>query len=480
VDNLGKAFLGLSVSCARCHAHKFDPIPQQDYYALYGIFQSTTYSFPGTEIYRHVQDLIPLVSEQRVQRELTPYLNRMQDLDAQIFATYTRMAEMDTGAEKDALRKEWQDLQKQRDRLLEEMPEFPRAYGAREGEATNASLHIKGDPKELGEEVPRGFLQILGGQRVASESSASGRAELADWIVSTRNPLTARVMVNRVWLHHFGRGLVATPDDFGTRGALPTHPELLDYLSDRFQRDGWSLKKLHRLIMSSAPYQMASREHAEYARLDPENQWLSSFPRRRLSAEEIRDAMLFISGALDNSQGGSHPFPPELEWRFSQHKPFVDDYPTRQRTVYLMQQRIRQQPFLAIFDGADANAIMGARKVSTTPQQALFMMNSPFVQEQAEFLTRRLAREEDDESERLSLAYQLCFQRAPDSEEITEGLEFLAQRKQQPLAEFSSARDRNTLSPSGDDTTGEETKNDRVWTSFLRVMLSSNEFLFVD
>jgi hypothetical protein len=353
--------------------------------------------------------------------------------------------------------------------VLRELPEFPQAYGASEGTPGDARLQIKGDPARLGEPVPRGFLQLLGGFRLPADASGSGRRKLAEWIVDPSNPLTARVIVNRVWLHHVGQGLVATPDDLGTRGAPPTHPELLDHLSYHFQAEGWSLKNLHRWIMASAVYQSATRDHVEYARRDPSNQLLWSFPRRRLSAEEIRDAMLAVSGALDASRGEAHPFPPELEWRFSQHKPFVDDYPTRRRGIYLMQQRIRQQPYLAIFDGADTNAVTGARKVSTTPQQALFMMNSPFVEEQAERLRDRLFAESPDTLNRIRRAYQLCFQRDPDEAEWADTLAFLDAWSQAHFGTSPTEDQENSAAGAP-----------AAWTSLLRVLLSSNEFVFVE
>ncbi len=464
IDNLGKAVLGLSVSCARCHAHKFDPIPQEDYYALYGILQSTTYAFPGTEIYRHPQDLVPLVPRERIEGELRPLLEKMHELDAAIFETYSAMAEKDTGKEKEELRSKFQKMQKERDELVKSLPDFPKAYAATEGNAVHAHVQIKGDPKSLGPEVPRGFLEVLGGQRVRDDETGSGRRELADWLTDPGNPLTARVMVNRVWLHHFGKGLVRTPDDFGTRGAPPTHPELLDWLTRRFIDDGWSLKALHRRIMLSAAYQTACVENADCARRDPDNELLWTFNRRRLDAEEVRDALLAVSGALDRSAGGPHPFPPEVEWRYTQHKPFVEDYPTHRRTVYVMQQRIRQQPFLGVFDGADTNAVTGLRKVSTTPQQALFLLNSPFAHEQAGLFADRLAREAPENEQRIARAYVLALGRPPTADDVSEGLDYV-DKVQQPLERGGVA---------------EPERQRAAWASYLRVLVSGNEFMFVE
>jgi len=464
VDNVGKAFLGLSISCARCHDHKFDPIPQEDYYALYGIFQSTTYAFPGTEIYRHTQNMAPLVSVEQLERELRQSLDAMARLDADIFTTYSTMAEMDTGKEKNSLKAKVKELQKQRDEMVQKLPKFPCAYAAADGEAVCAKIHLKGDPKNLGPEVPRGFLQALGGQRVPPDESGSGRRQLAEWLTDPANPLTVRVIVNRVWLHHFGRGLVRTPDDFGTRGEAPTHPELLDYLSQRLIANGWSLKALHRLLLLSKTYQMACIANPTFYERDPDNKLLWTFNRRRLEAEEIRDAMLAISGGLDESMGEAHPFPPEVEWRYTQHKPFVDDYPTRHRSVYLMQPRIRQQPLLAIFDGADANAATGIRQTSTVAPQALFMLNSEFVHEQAGLFADRLTREASQDVDRVLLAYRLVFGRSPAPDELQEALDYLRQVSQR-IAELSIPEDQRTRA---------------AWVSYLRALLSGNAFLFVD
>ena len=461
VDNLSKGVLGLTMSCARCHDHKFDPIPQEDYYALYGIFQSTTYAFPGTEIYRQPHDLTPLVPKERLESELRPLLAKLDELNDQMYVVYGRVEKLDTGKEKESARGQFEKLKKERDELIKKLPKFPKAYAASEGTAANARLHRKGDHKNLGDAVPRGFPQILGGYKVPSDAKRSGRLELAGWLTDPSNPLTARVFVNRVWQHHFGRGLVRTPDDFGTRGTPPTHPELLDYLAATFVTEGWSVKALHRRIVLSQSYQMACIEDAPSTLRDPQNELLWTFNRRRLSAEEVRDSMLAVSGALDRTPGGPHPFKSELEWRYTQHNPFVDDFPTNRRSVYMMQQRIRQQPYLGTFDGADTNAVTGLRRTDTTPQQALFMLNSDFVHKQAGLLADRLAKEASGAEERIRLAYRLALGRVATDDEVKEALAYL-ERIRGPLNAASAADDR------------------AAWASYLRVLLSSNEFIFVE
>jgi hypothetical protein len=336
------------------------------------------------------------------------------------------------------------------------------AYAASEGMPADARLHLKGDPTKLGEEVPRGFLQILGGQTLPPDTLGSGRLQLAEWLTDPKNPLTARVFVNRVWLHHFGQGLVRTPDDFGTRGAPPTHPELLDWLTQRFVKDGWSVKSLHRLLMNSRAYQTACIENPDYARRDPQNQSLWTFNRRRLSAEELRDSMLAVSGALDPTPGGPHPFKPEWDRRYTQHNPFVDDFPTDRRSIYLMQQRIRSQPYLGTFNGADANACTGQRGSDTAPQQALFVLNSDFAHRQAKVLAARLARGTSPTDQRIAKGFLLALGRPPTDDEAKEAAEYL-----NAVAEPLRAA-------------GIGNREEGAWASYLRVLLGSSEFIFVD
>jgi hypothetical protein len=512
IDNLGKAFLGLSINCARCHDHKFDPIPQKDYYALYGIFKSTRYAFPGTEIYRRPHSLIPLVTGKEAE-QLENYQNEARDLQLKVEALQVergfvrgRQREKETAAEvlaqkagktvktdqlgriiaEGRLIEEDHDdrnryvgeastrtveeieaeLNKVKLRLSEltDPPNVEKAYAVTEGQGADARIHRKGDPKNLGDVAPRGFLQILGGARLPANYKGSGRLELANWIADARNPLTARVIVNRIWLHHFGKGLVQTPNDFGVRGAPPSHPELLDYLAAQFIADGWSIKKTHRRLMLSRTYQLSASDNPANAAIDANNIYLWRFNRRRLEAEEIRDAMLAVSGALDRTINGPHPFPPERDWRFSKHNPFVASYEHNGRSVYLMQQRIRAHPQLSIFDGADTNAAIGQRASSTTPLQALFMMNNPFVHKQADLFAVRVGMAYADPAKRIEYAYRLAFGRRPSATELSKGLAYLREICAD-LAEIN---------------TPEEEQTRAALASYLRVLLSSNEFIFVD
>ena len=296
----------------------------------------------------------------------------------------------------------------------------PVAYAVVEGTATNARIQKRGDPKDLGEEVPRKFPDFLGGQHVENDKS-SGRRELADWLTAPTNPLTARVMVNRIWQGHFGRGLVKTPNDFGSRSAPPTHPELLDHLASEFVRGGFRIKSLHRLIMLSATYRQASGGDAAVDDL------YGAFPSRRLTAEELRDTLLVASGELDRTPGEAHPFPPESSWSFTQHGPFAAEYDTLKRSVYVMQKRNRRSRFFTLFDGADPNASTPLRDVTTVPTQALYFLNDPLLHERAKKLADRAMAGTADESGRVDFVFRQLFGRAATGEEQAEARAFVAQ-----------------------------------------------------
>jgi hypothetical protein len=489
IDNLGKAVLGLSLGCARCHDHKYDPVSMTDYYALYGILNSTRYAFPGTEIYRHPKDFIPLVTGTNYEAVLK-HQEELATLDDKIenLLEQKRAIERLEKAESKEARKEppdpkeeakekspnalkllevkaaLEDARTRQKQLEGRAPAVEKAFAVMEGQAANAKVHVKGDPKNLGAEVARGFLEVLGGQKVPAGCTNSGRLELARWLTDPQNPLTARVLVNRIWQHHFGRGLVPTPNDFGTRGQPPTHPELLDYLTSHFLETGWSIKSLHKLVLLSRAYQMASSHEPRHAALDPNNDYFWRFNRRRLSAEEIRDAMLALSGALDRTMGGEHPFPPEDDWRYTQHKPFIAVYDTNRRSVYLMQQRIKKHPYLEIFDGADPNVTTAQRPASTSPLQALFLMNNAFAHEQADRLAVRIGMAFSDEAKRIHYAYQLVFGRPATKEDIRTGRQYLEQCRA-ALRESQLAPDQQPRA---------------ALASYVRVLLSSSEFLHVD
>ena len=347
--------------------------------------------------------------------------------------------------------------------LLAQGP-FPMTYGISEGTPHNVRTQLRGEPDRPGVEVPRSFIAVLGESALPAEVKGSGRLELSRWLTRPDNPLTARVMVNRIWQYHFGRGLVKTPNDFGVRGREPTHPELLDHLATQFVQSGWSIKSIHRLIMLSSTYQQSSQPSGSVAAnvsADLSDRY-ASFPRRRLSAEEIRDTILMVSGDLDRTPGEEHPFPSPITWGYSQHAPFNAVYDHDKRSVYLMTQRIRRHPFLALFDGADPNTTTAERLATTVPTQALFFLNDPFIYAKSERWADRLLGLKNADLERIGSAWRTAFGRMPTEQEAKDGTEFLMLYRQELTAANADAVDRRALA------------------AYLRTLIGSNEFLHVD
>lgn len=641
IDNLGKSFLGLSLGCARCHDHKYDPFTMEDYYAIYGVFDSTLFSFPGCEPRGKPDQLFPLLAPKEVAQLNTAFAKKLKDYENQnqpkkISAEIKRLAglsfevlsesnvaegkseEFEQHAKTqlnslelrkgellqltvlpngnhgaDTTKIEWrienldtketwnvQDLitrfvdsgpaitdknatwclldvtdgpffmtekrlqvagnpdlkgwasgdtpssivnqskspvkvfttlppesffvhpgvnrnvavawicpsggryrirgtvtdahpagldgvsfrlEHFRDPQLGEKllqlyeqsmipkpmpPTIPVAYSVNEkvNDIHDSPVQQRGDPEKPGDVVRRRWIQRFGGKALGN-SQQSGRLELANEV--TRNPLFARVMVNRIWQWHFGRGLVASPNDFGSRGIAPSHPELLERLAVYFRDNGYRIKTVHRLIMATRAYQRRSSKATEQ---DPSNEWLSRFSRRRLTAEEIRDSLMLASGNLDLSFGKAHPFPPSEKWTYTQHDPFTANYPSNLRSAFLMVQRQRRHPFLALFDGADPNSSTPVRDTTTVPSQALFFLNDPIFHEQVNELTNQIGKVEGF-GRKLELLYDRSYQRGPAPEDI------------------HLARDFLDSYPGSDE---------EKWSALGRVILSSNEFLYVD
>jgi hypothetical protein len=358
----------------------------------------------------------------------------------------------------------WQELTDTRDKLrpvAESFPPLETAWAVSEGQPHDVKIQIYGEPKNTSAEVRRGFPLILGGMKVPESEKGSGRRELAEWLTDPANPLTPRVIVNRVWHYHFGKGIVSTTSDFGFRGTRPTHPELLDYLADRFMRDGWSLKKLHRLLLTSETYQLSSADVAADSATDPQNDFLWRQNRQRLDAEEINDSVRQMSGTLDLSEGGRHPFPNDRTYFYRQHEPFTGSFDNPRRAVYAMQQRIQKNPYLDLFDGPDGNLPMPERKSTTTSLQALYLMNSEFIERQSGLIATKFAG-----TRQVETAYRTTFGRPANPAEIAQSQEFLAKLAGQygAAGKCSATEDCGKL----------------AWQSFVHAMLSSNAFLFVD
>jgi len=586
VDATGRAFLGLTVACAQCHDHKFDPIPTEDYYALLGVFNSTKKAEhplapePTVEEYKARQEAVREAVEARdefiskqseqlveilaartaeylqaawrvlgpgglaiaeaadeagldaavlqrwvrylpaspkdhpffepwdrllaegadwdavrefsgeVQQELLAVIKRKKEIDREnlirtkggaISRTELGKTELlslerdrfylwrdlasgsgfkigldpEAAAEFDSgvlyfdreeigpyLSEPWKrhlsKLQQQVDEMKLRVPEpYPFAHVIRDvEEPANERVRIRGNENNLGDEVPRRFLAVLSPSPPAPFTEGSGRLELAEAIASPDNPLTARVMVNRIWMRHFGAGIVGTPSNFGRMGERPTHPELLDYLASRFIESGWSIKAMHREIMLSSAYQLSSDYVAENAKADPDNRLLWHFRPRRLDIEALRDSMLAVTGALDETPGG----PPDP----------LDEVCSTRRTVYGYVSRRRLDTMLGLFDFPNPNVTSPRRVATNTPLQGLFLLNSEFVGDQAATLAWRLAKEAGEEDEaRIRRAYRLLFARSPSKEELRMGLRFV-----------NAGRGR--------------------WPAYAQILLISNQFLYLN
>jgi hypothetical protein len=474
IETLGRTCLAMTLRCARCHDHKLDPISTRDYYRLYGIFASTKYPYAGSEdfyLYKlSRKGFVPLVPS----AEAAPLVKDYESELARLRAGMARLEGSDPPANSESVEKaESPDdrselaVLRKRLRALQQRgspPKMPVAYAVAEGAISDANVQLHGEPTQPGEKVARGAPQFLTGlDAPAPKPHESGRLELANWIVSPRNPLTARVIVNRVWQHHFGRGIVESSSYFGTRGSTPTHPELLDWLAASFIEHGWSIKWLHRLILSSKTYQLASTADAAREAIDAGDVWHWRFQRQRLDAETIRDAMLFVSGTLELSGPKVYPFPPIEKWDFSQHRPFIGNDRSRRRSVYRLTHRLRQDSFLEMFDEPDASSTTDVRVSSTVPQQALFLMNSDVVRELAAAFAQRLGAASDDAA-RVELAHELAYSRRALPSEVRAACAYVKRYNQQAA--------RSGLNPVGAEA--------EAWLSYARTILASHEFFYVE
>jgi hypothetical protein len=593
LDTLVRGFMALTISCARCHDHKYDPISQQDYYALGGIFRSTEYketplATPDVvAAYDAAQERIKeqeqVVSKfadaaatrlsENAARESAKYItavwqlqpSRMdsnrrdrsrfakeQELHEPILDNWQKYLAPDSKAKVSQLR-EWDELvaraavpqadvgpatiltdivefadrfqlevtdalrerdelQKKHDEavaaapdsekskiekpaldkskadllaallgrrgvciiakekiesLLDEPqkqeykalqakvdelkkqspPKYPVAHSLADGKTGSMKLHIRGNPNRTGDDVPRRFLEILSSGPPREFTQGSGRLELAQAIASPENPLTARVMVNRMWHHHFGRGIVATPSNFGALGERPTHPALLDYLAHRLTTQHWSLKALHREIMLSATYRQSSAYNEANYGIDPDNRYLWRANRRRLDVESWRDALLAACGNLDHTVGGPSG------------NLAAADY--NRRTLYGAVSRHNLDGLLRLFDFPDPNITSEKRTVTTVPLQQLFVLNSDFMVRQAKALAARLTAIAEDDATRVRRAYTLLYARPATEQEVELAVEFL--NPSEPLA--------------GE---GEKKSSLSRWEQYAQVLLSANEFAFVD
>jgi hypothetical protein len=409
IDVVTKGFLGLTVTCARCHDHKFDPVPTKDYYSLHGIFASS--AEPPIE---------PVITKVNAGPEYADYYKKRMDLEREKDALQEKQRQLRGKRTPQTVKQLQRETRENRGAIAKlEMTHPgapPRAMVLEDVlKPHDSPVFLRGEAENKGPIAPRRFLEVLSGPTRPPFTNGSGRLDLAHAIVSRSNPLTPRVLVNRLWLHHFGEGFVPTPDDLGTMSEQPSHPELVDYLAARFEEEGWSIKKMHRLIMLSSVYQQSSANNPRFAQIDPNNRLLWRANIRRLEFEALRDSLLAIGGDLDLTMYGK---PVDLT---------KEPYSTR-RTIYGFIDRQDVADVMVNFDFANPDLPSGRRHETTVPQQALFLMNSPLVVEQAKRLVTlaEFNKCQDDEA-RIAFLYERIYQRPPNPEEIKLGIEFMSE-----------------------------------------------------
>jgi mono/diheme cytochrome c family protein len=467
VTTTSQTFLGLTVNCARCHDHKIDPVPQRDYYRMLAFFRNVRrFGVRSAESVNaaSVQEIDRPEDAARHRAALMRYESEVQSVQRDLKQIEDKVKPDFSGVEHDEFQYEmnrvpiieqrkggllterevnrYRSLTNRLQKLNAERPSGrASALVVKEDVSRYLPTHVllRGSPQAPGEEVTPGFPAVLSPPEITVPPPAPGattsgrRRALAAWLTDPKNPLTARVMVNRIWQYHFGRGIVRTTSDFGFQGAPPTHPELLDWLAVRFIEEGWSIKAMHRLIMNSATYQMSSAPNpASYAQ-DPTNDLFWRFDMRRLSAEEVRDSILWANGSL-NLQS---MFGPSIYTKIpdavkaGQSRPgsgWGQSTPEERarRSIYIHVKRSLLDPVLESFDAADTDQTCPVRFVTTQPTQALGLMNSEFIQEQANVFARLLAEQTDGSPEaEVRLALQRTLQREPQPDEIERGLNLM-------------------------------------------------------
>ncbi len=465
VNTTGAVWLGLTVGCAQCHTHKFDPLTQHEYYQLFAFFNSS----------QDVNSVAPtLTTASDTQRV------RLAELDSQI--AQTTAASTDTAhpkvdlpdAEKTKLAAHLKGLQDERNKTAKALPTTMIMRELAKPRETN--VLIRGDFLRKGDVVKANVPAFL--PPLIGETPGGTRLDLAKWLVSDENPLTARVTVNRVWGRFFGQGLVETENDFGLQGTPPTHPELLDWLSSELIATGWSMKELHRAIVTSATYRQSSHQREAAERVDPLNKLISRQTRLRVDAEVVRDLALTASGLLDGQIGGPSVYPPQPDgvYAFTQRNagwPTSKGADRYRRGLYTFFMRSAPYPMLTTFDTPRFDTTCTLRVRSNTPLQSLTLANDEAMLENARALGRRLIDEAEEYRNRIILAYQLCFARDPDQQEADRLLAFVESQRADFLANLPEAK----LFSQAATASGEQLAELAAWTAVARVLLNLDEFI---
>ncbi|MFZ4079686.1 MAG: PSD1 and planctomycete cytochrome C domain-containing protein [Pirellula sp.] len=472
IDTVSKAVLGLTVSCARCHDHKFDPISTRDYYALAGIFSSTELcdglrnQMGGSGLAYYVPSRLIALSEKpageidEAKRSVIEEKKKVAEkLRAEFLSIRDNVKQEEKGPEHaEKLRKARQAMQKAQAEvvsLTDPAKSGPVAIGVRDAKKIeDTEIRIRGEAEKLGPVVPRGVPSILSHLPSGKiEPDQSGRYELAKWLTHPQNSLTTRVIVNRVWSKLFSRGLVKSVDNFGVTGDTPSHPELLDYLATEFVKDGWSIKKLIRKIVLSRAYQLASFNDPQLRSIDPENRWIWQHSRRRFDAEEIRDTILIVSEQLENgppTDVPSHELPvielPNNGKEAKQLLEFANRVKTR--SLYLPWVRGLVTESLHTFDSVEQGMVTGSREITTVPTQALFMLNDPLVHDSSLRIAKLIRNTKKSSDAVVSKVYHQVLQRSPNPEELRLAEDFLKDYSKTLVESKSKERSGTTNSAS--------------------------------
>jgi hypothetical protein len=488
IDVVTRVMLGVTVACARCHDHKFDPFPQTDYYGLAGVFRSTQV-LAGVEQGNNKQGykgeyayLMPENAPKGPVKLTSEEQDKFKQLQVEFLEAKTKLAGAELrmkspGAKKDPdkLKKGIQRGKERLKTLANEIAELEHKTPITDRPVMavkdvrsphDVAVNIRGEIDQLGPVVPRGIPVVLAtGRSPKLDTQQSGRLQLASWIASKDNPLTSRVMANRIWSHLIGRGIVESVDNFGTLGDDPSHPELLDYLAHSFVEHGWSVKKLIREIVLSRTYQLSSQHSANNYGVDGDNRYLWRMTRRRLEAESIRDSILAVSGKLNLQRPEGSPVE-KLEGMAAKGAKggLKVNSDSTHRSVYLPLIRGMVPEALNVFDVADPSLSVGQRDVTTVATQALFLMNSPFVIENCQATAKRLLADGSmDERHRLTKLFELCLSRPPTSDELTHAHRYLKQFESLTAGKVSSPAEGRTA----------------AWASLAQSLMATGEFRYV-
>jgi hypothetical protein len=494
IDTVTRSFLALTVSCARCHDHKFDPVPTSDYYALAGIFQSSDVCAGlrnkmggGGLDYYDTSLLLRLGNKSELDAAT---LKKIDDVNAALLKARADLLDLGenpskipAGPEREKkmqmARQRVNKIQQELVMLSDPAAHGPVAMGARDARVIgDCEIRIRGEAEKIGPTVKRGFLSVLdlpNAPRIPSHQS--GRLELAQWLTHEKNPLTPRVIVNRIWHHLFGQGIVASVDNFGVTGDAPSHPELLDHLALRFMQGepgasatgAWSIKRLVRTIVLTRAYQLSADAPAAHLKLDPANRLVWRHSPRRLSAEEIRDAMLLVAGTLDRERPKGSPAMDLKVIELTNTSPLAKQLEesaksSKKRSVYLPLVRLITPKPLEVFDFAEQGTVTGSRDTTTVATQALYLLNDPFVRQQAQSLAARvLARKDLDDAARIGMIYRLALSRPATAKEIERATSYITDYENAARDEANAPKDARVA----------------AWASFSQALLASAEFRYV-